>query len=864
MRSAWNAADIRGHAEKAIAAAGLVLDPPVRTGLAEDLTARGIAACIPLLPQPGVPEHVRALTSPHVIEVEAEIMARLADRAGVPPTPATLSPTAGTRLDEAQLTAVAALAGPASLVVVEGAAGAGKTTTLAATQAVLAERGRRMLVVTPTLKAAQVAAREVGAAGSVAWLVHQHGYRWDADGRWARQPADPAPEAVLGRGDLLLVDEAGMLDQDTARALLTVADEMGARVALVGDRHQLPAVGRGGVLDLAARWVPPESHVDLDVANRFADPEYAAISLALRTGSPTYTIPAPAGSEPAGEPAGEPIGEPIGERAGEVWDALWRRGQIRTYPSEAERTEALARLAADTITGEARAESMLMMADTREQATAVNGAIRDRLVAAGHVDNTRTVVTAAGERFGVGDRVATRRNDRDLAVTNRDTWTITAIGTHGSLTLRGRRATDLRTVPADYAREHVELAYATTVHGAQGETTHTGHLVLGEHTSAASAYVAMTRGRHDNIAHLVADDEADARRQWEQTFARDRADLGPAAAAQQAAEDVERYGTQPSTRTLEEVLADLWTAWSREAEMQERQLGLVGERDNLEQVVAIHARYEPHRNRLRTDETTARRSWLQARERVDHLDAALQVETADRNARIRDAWHVELPQAQRAAEILREGTGRLGQRRRQVLNAEDDLTGFAERWRPVLPDLPTDPADLATQVRWLNRRWLQDQIDTYVDRAVAAAHPDAEQLRQAERDASAVYARAERSRVQLEAALEAELRPYRRAAHVCDPAGRLTAVTGELAEVERDLHTATARVRALVNEPTIRTLPDGGLDSERDRWAADRHTQQQTAARQAHERLRREQEKARQIEPPPTSRPPDRGWGIGR
>ena len=148
-----------------------------------------------------------------------------------------------------------------------------------------------MLVVTPTLKAAQVAAREVGTAGSVAWLVHQHGFRWDTDGRWTRVAADPAPEAVLGRGDLLLVDEAGMLDQDTARALLTVADEMGARVALVGDRHQLPAVGRGGVLDLAARWVPPEAHVDLDVAHRFADPEYAAISLALRTGSPTYTPP---------------------------------------------------------------------------------------------------------------------------------------------------------------------------------------------------------------------------------------------------------------------------------------------------------------------------------------------------------------------------------------------------------------------------------------------------------------------------------------------------------------------------------------------------------------------------------------------
>lgn len=50
----------------------------------------------------------------------------------------------------------------------------------------------------------------------------------------------------------MIVDEAGMLDQDTAHALLTITQEAGATVALVGDRAQLPAVGRGGVLDMAA------------------------------------------------------------------------------------------------------------------------------------------------------------------------------------------------------------------------------------------------------------------------------------------------------------------------------------------------------------------------------------------------------------------------------------------------------------------------------------------------------------------------------------------------------------------------------------------------------------------------------------
>lgn len=860
-RSAWNAADIRGQAEKAIAGAGLVLDPGVRIELAEDLTARAIEACVPLLRQPGVPEHVRSLTSRHVLETEADIVARFADRASVPPTPAVLSPDAGPGLDEPQRTAVEALAGDAKLVVVEGAAGAGKTTTLAATQTVLGEQGRRILVVTPTVKAAQVAASEVGTAGSVAWLVHQHGYRWDDDGRWTRVTADPAHNAMLERGDLLLVDEAGMLDQDTARALLTIADEMGARVALMGDRHQLPAVGRGGVLDLGARWVPPQAHVDLDVAHRFADPEYAAISLALRTGSSTYTLPPPAPCQADGEPVGERDGEPTGE----VWAALWRRGQVRIYPSEAERTQALAQVAADGILSrDRRARQMLVMADTREQAAALNGAIRDRLVAAGRVDDTHAVATDAGERLGVGDRVATRRNDRDLGVTNRDTWTITAVGDDGSLALRGRKATDLRTLPAAYARKHTELAYATTVYGAQGETTRIGHLMLGEHTSAASTYVAMTRGRHDNIAHLVAEDEADARRQWEQAFARDRADLGPAAAAERAAEDVERYGTQQPTRPLDQVLGDLWAAWSLRADLHDQRQRLVDEREDLQQVVAVRARYAPHGARLRSDETHAGRSWLQARQRVDDLDAALKTEAEDLRAWVWATWRQDLAQARDAAEIVRDGPGRLGQRRRQVRDAQADLTAFVERWHPAVPDLPTDPSELAEQVRWLNGRHVEDPINAYVARQVSDAHSDADQIRLAERDASAAYERAERARNQLDEARYAALRPYGRAGFARDAAGRLAAVADKLAGVERELRTVSTRLDALSRQPSIRTLPGGELDVEHQRWAAARLTGQEAAALEAEERWRSGQGR-RRIEPPPPSRStPDRGWGIGR
>ena len=112
------------------------------------------------------------------------------------------------------------------------------------------------------------------------------------------------------------------------------------------------------------------------------------------------------------------------------------------------------------------------------------------------------------------------------------------IGDDGSLLVTGRAGQ--RALPAEYVREHVELAFATTAYGAQGETVDTHTSLVGEATGAASAYVGMTRGRHSNIAHLVADSVDDARSQWVEVFGRDRADLGPRHAAQRAAEDIDR------------------------------------------------------------------------------------------------------------------------------------------------------------------------------------------------------------------------------------------------------------------------------------------------------------------------------------
>ncbi|HZJ40578.1 MAG TPA: AAA family ATPase, partial [Demequina sp.] len=434
-----------------------------------------------------------------------------------------------------------------------------------------------------------------------------------------------------------------------------IADETQARVALLGDRHQLPAVGRGGVLDLATRWARPEEVVSLDVVHRFSDPQYAAISLAMRTG-----MSLGAATRASGERIGEPErlvvsprsevftnrsagGEPSGERVGEVFDALLNRAHIRIHPSEAERTQALADLAAASIL--ASESGVLVMADTREHVGALNGAVRDRLVAAGSVDDRRAIATASGERLGVGDRVATRRNNRDLGVANRDTWTITALDPDGTVTIQGDGRTGSRTLPPAYVREQVELAYATTVYGAQGETTHTGHLVLGEHTTGAAAYVAMTRGREDNVAHLVAENLDDARKLWNDTLGRDRADLGPGHAAQRAAEDVERYAPH---RPLDAALADLRAGWTQEHDLK----GAIGRTERRRNLMAAYG--EPAATRVaeintEIDELRDLLAAASSQVRARLHEPAIRTLPAGRVEQERADWLQQRHQAQQAA-----------------------------------------------------------------------------------------------------------------------------------------------------------------------------------------------------------------------
>jgi hypothetical protein len=57
-------------------------------------------------------------------------------------------------------------------------------------------------------------------------------------------------------------------------------------------------------------------------------------------------------------------------------------------------------------------------------------------------------------------------------------------------------------LPADYVRDHVELAYASTAHRAQGRTVDTAHAIVSPTTTREVLYVSSTRGREGNWLYV--------------------------------------------------------------------------------------------------------------------------------------------------------------------------------------------------------------------------------------------------------------------------------------------------------------------------------------------------------------------------
>jgi hypothetical protein len=119
--------------------------------------------------------------------------------------------------------------------------------------------------------------------------------------------------------------------------------------------------------------------------------------------------------------------------------------------------------------------------------------------------------------------VQTRRNDTRAGVENRALWVVASIREETITLVSASDSAEFRQVTRHYAFEYLQLAYASTVHGIQGETVDAS--VVGPDVDAAGLYVGLTRGRLHNEAVAVAPTDRAAKAQVAASMLRGRTEL---------------------------------------------------------------------------------------------------------------------------------------------------------------------------------------------------------------------------------------------------------------------------------------------------------------------------------------------------
>jgi conjugative relaxase-like TrwC/TraI family protein len=559
------------------------------------------------------------------------------------------------RLDVLQAEAARAVAGFDRLVLIVGPAGAGKTTTLRAAVEDLRRDSRAVFGVAPSAKAARVLERETGVpSDTLAKLLHE----------WKRADRPPGLRYQLPAGATVLVDEAGMVGTPALARLVSLATEQGWRLALIGDPHQLQAVGRGGLFNELC--VTGRAH-ELQRIHRFAAEWEAAASLQLRHGDPRG------------------------------WDAYVGHGRVFAGTFD----DHVSTIAHRWATHTAKERTVAVVASTNEHVDALNAAIQQLRIDLGQLDADTSAGIAGGERAMIGDHVVTRRNDRRIVtdhgepIRNRELWTVTDIGHDGSLTVTANRGHATAVLPVEYIHDHVRLGYAATEHGVQGDTTTIGMELVSPATTRRGAYVGLTRGCQNNSVFVVTEshDLDEARDILDRVITTDRADVPATTQRRELA--AARSPARPSPRCevpdwLPSVRADIaQDATEVERRYVERQAQIQDLRSQIataeQQRAAAQRRLDPHQPGLDAAHAATR---------------AAQEQVWSINNR---AWHLKGRRRRAADRELRDATQELADAKQR----EEKLQAAAAPARRAVGEAGTRAAEARWEIHEIERfqRW---------------------------------------------------------------------------------------------------------------------------------------------------------------
>ncbi|MGO7047296.1 Ti-type conjugative transfer relaxase TraA [Rhizobium johnstonii] len=394
------------------------------------------------------------------------------------------------KLDPEQVDAVRHVTRDNGIAAVVGLAGAGKSTLLAAARVAWESDGRRVIGAALAGKAAE-------------GLEDSSGIRSRTLAAWELAWANG--HETLHRGDVVVVDEAGMVSSQQMARVLKIAEEAGAKVVLVGDAMQLQPIQAGAAFRAITERI---GFAELAGVRRQREPWAREASRLFARGETEKGLDAYAQQGHLVE--AETRAETIDRIVADWSDA--RRQAIETAVLKGN-------------DGRLRGDELLVLAHTNQDVKRLNEALRTVLMGEDALGEGRSFPTERGAReFAAGDRIIFLENARFLEpraprlgpqyVKNGMLGTVVSTCDKRGDTLLSVRLDNGRDVViSEDSYRNVDHGYAATIHKSQGATVERTFVLATGMMDQHLTYVSMTRHR-DRADLYAAKEDFEARPEW--------------------------------------------------------------------------------------------------------------------------------------------------------------------------------------------------------------------------------------------------------------------------------------------------------------------------------------------------------------
>lgn len=360
----------------------------------------------------------------------------------------------GFAFDPEQSNVVRELVGDAAIAVMVGYAGAGKSTVMGAVRHIYEGEGRRVVGGALAGKAA------VGLRDS-AGIESRTLASWEAS--WK------AGLRNLSKGDVFVLDEAGMVSSSQMQRFVEHVKLSGAKLIVLGDARQLQPIEYGAAFRAMSDNV---GYSVLSGVRRQRDDFMREASVAFGSG-----------------------------RYQEGLQAYIDRGHVHI---EADLSAARSKIIQAWFGDWSAGADVLMLAHRNKDVYALNEEARAAIKANGGLLDEVSFKAVRGERkIAVGERIVFLEKSRDLGVENGTFATVLSLGKG---VIEAEIGDGKRVRFSDYEYANIDYGYTATIHKTQGATVDKAY-VLGSNTlDAQLAYVALTRHRDDVQVYVSAGD----------------------------------------------------------------------------------------------------------------------------------------------------------------------------------------------------------------------------------------------------------------------------------------------------------------------------------------------------------------------